>query len=197
MADEVKNILIVGTGGQGVILASDILSDVLADIEGVEVKKNETHGMSQRGGSVHSQVRFGPMVHTPFISPGEADIILAFEEAEGLRWSHYLAPDGVMILNRENIVPPLAYVGLAQYPYDEINELKKDPRVKVIEAHRLAEEAGSVKVVSVVLLGTLSALLGFEQAIWLDNIKKSVPQKAIDSNMVGFEKGYEAVRHNG
>ena len=193
MANEVKNVLIVGTGGQGVILASDILSDVLSDIEGIEVKKNETHGMSQRGGSVHSQVRFGPKVNTPFISPGEADVILAFEEAEGLRWSHYLATDGVMILNTETIVPPLAYVGLAEYPYKEIAELKKDSRVKTIDAYTLAAEAGNIKVVSVVLLGALAALLGFDHEIWLNNLEKRVPPKAVRANIFGFDKGLAGI----
>ena len=193
MTKDVKNVLIVGTGGQGVILASDILSDVLADIEGIEVKKNETHGMSQRGGSVHSQVRFGEKVHTPFISPGEADVILAFEEAEGLRWSHYLARDGVMILNSENIVPPLAYVGLTRYPYQEIAKLKEDKRIKVINAHNIALETGNVKVVSVVLLGALAAILGFEKGIWVNNLQKRVPEKALKANLIGFEKGLSAV----
>lgn len=193
MTKDVKNVLIVGTGGQGVILASDILSDVLADVSGIEVKKNETHGMSQRGGSVHSQVRFGSKVNTPFISPGEADIILAFEEAEGLRWSHYLAPDGVMILNTENIVPPLAYVGLAEYPYDEIAALKKDPRVKSLDAYKLAAEVGNTKVVSVILLGALAGILGFEKNIWLANLEKRVPPKALKANLLGFEKGVSSI----
>lgn len=193
MANQVKNVLIVGTGGQGVILASDILSDVLSDVPGMEVKKNETHGMSQRGGSVHSQVRFGPKVHTPFISPGEVDVILAFEEAEGLRWSHYLAPDGVMILNNESIVPPLAYVGLAQYPYDDIEDLKKDERVKVIDAYKIATEAGNTKVVSVVLLGALAARLDIDKDIWLTNLKNRVPAKALEANLLGFDKGMAAI----
>lgn len=193
MNNQVKNVLIVGTGGQGVILASDILSDVLGDVPNVEVKKTETHGMSQRGGSVHSQVRFGPQVHTPFISPGEADVILAFEEAEGLRWHHYLAPDGVMILNTESIVPPLAYVGLAKYPDQEIEELHKDQRVKFIDAYALAEKSGNVKVVSVVLLGALAQMLGFDEDIWQNNLKKRVPEKALEANRKGFAAGRAAV----
>ncbi|MGI6630053.1 MAG: indolepyruvate oxidoreductase subunit beta [Bacillota bacterium] len=190
---KVKNILIVGTGGQGVILASDILSDVLGSNEQLQVKKSETHGMSQRGGSVHSQIRYGPEVHTPFVSPGEADIILAFEQAEGLRWSHYLADDGIMILNNENIIPPLAYAGLAKYPETGIKRLKNDKRVKEIDAYKIATEAGSIKVVSVVLLGAISELLDFDRYIWINILTKRVPEKMLQVNIVAFEEGRKAI----
>lgn len=189
----VKNILIVGTGGQGVILASDVLSDVLSQSSELEVKKSETHGMSQRGGSVHSQVRFGPNVHAPFISPREADVILAFEEAEGLRWLHYLADDGVMILNTEQIVPPLAHAGLANYPYKEIELIKKDQRVKSINALQIAMEAGSSKVTSAVLLGALASLLDFNSGDWIAVLTKKVPPKSIQANLEAFENGRKAM----
>ncbi|MEG1500937.1 MAG: indolepyruvate oxidoreductase subunit beta [Clostridiales bacterium] len=195
MADmKTKNVLIVGTGGQGVILASDILSDVLSCIDGMDVKKSETHGMSQRGGSVHSQVRFGSKVHAPFVTAGEAQVVLAFEESEGLRWSHALATDGMMILNKERIVPPLAYAGLAEYPDKGIEELKKDSRVKAIDANQIAKDIGNIKVVSVVLLGALAATLDFDNQIWLDNLKKRVPAKALEANLQAFAKGMEAMK---
>jgi len=190
MAD-VKNVLIVGTGGQGVILASNILSDVLSSDPGLQVKKIETHGMSQRGGSVHSQVRFGPQVHAPFISPGEADIILAFEEAEAVRWQHYLAEDGTLLLNNEKIVPPLTQAGLAKYPDGAIAELMRDKRVVCIDAYQIAAETGNTKVVSVVLLGALSALLDFQPQHWLDVLQAHVPEKALAANLTAFEKGRE------
>ncbi len=192
---ETQNVLIVGTGGQGVILASNILSDVLSCIEGMDVKKSETHGMSQRGGSVHSQVRFGDKVYAPFISPGEAQVILAFEEAEGLRWSHYLAPDGVMILNKDKIVPPLSFVGLAKYPDEELVEFKKkDQRVREIDALAIAKEVGNVKVVSVVLLGALSAMLDFPDEVWKQNLEKRVPAKALEANLKAFDRGAAAMK---
>lgn len=193
MAD-VKNVLIVGTGGQGVILASDVLSDVLGKNEELQVKKSETHGMSQRGGSVHSQVRFGTEVYAPFVSPGEADVILAFEEAEGLRWSHFLADDGIMILNKEKIVPPLAQAGLAKYPDKEIEALKKDKRVKCIDAYRIACDAGNTKVVSAVLLGALSVILDLDQNVLADVLKKRVPAKALDCNLKGLDEGRIAMK---
>ncbi len=191
---ETQNVLIVGCGGQGVILASNILSDVLSCIDGMDVKKAETHGMSQRGGSVHAQVRFGEKVYAPFISPGEAQVILAFEEAEGLRWSHYLAKDGVMILNQERVIPPLAFVGMADYPEESLDNLKKRDDVKCIDANKMAKEIGNVKVASVVLLGALAAMLDFPEKTWKENLEKRVPAKALEANMKAFDAGYAAMK---
>ncbi|MEG1536857.1 MAG: indolepyruvate oxidoreductase subunit beta [Clostridiales bacterium] len=191
---ETRNVLIVGCGGQGVILASNILSDVLSCIDHMDVKKSETHGMSQRGGSVHAQVRFGEKVYSPFISPGEAQVILAFEEAEGLRWSHYLAKDGIMILNQEKVIPPLAFVGLAEYPEAGLANLKKHTEVKCIDANDIARQIGNVKVASVVLLGALAAKLDFPEEIWKENLVKRVPAKALEANLKAFDAGFTAMK---
>lgn len=190
----VKNILIVGTGGQGVILASDILTDVMGNTDHIEVKKTETHGMSQRGGSVHAQIRFGQKVASPYISPGEANVILAFEEAEGLRYVHYLADTGGMILNNMQIIPPLVNTGLAEYPDKAIDELKTNPQVKSINALKIASEIGNEKVVSVVLLGALASMLEFEDETWINTIKNKVPPKALDANLKAFTEGKLALQ---
>lgn len=186
---QVTNILIVGVGGQGVILASDILTDVMGDLDHIEVKKTETHGMSQRGGSVHAQIRYGQKVDSPYISPGEANVILAFEEAEGLRYSHYLAEAGGMILNSMQIIPPLVNTGLAEYPTKAINELKKRSQIKSIDALKIATEIGNEKVVSVVLLGALASMLEFKDEVWFKVIKNKVPPKAIEANLKAFTEG--------
>jgi len=190
---QVTNILIVGTGGQGVILASDILTDVMSKTDHIEVKKTETHGMSQRGGSVHAQIRYGQKVASPYISPGEADVILAFEEAEGLRYSHYLTDTGGMILNNMQIIPPLVNTGLAEYPVQAINELKKNHQIKSINALKIASEIGNEKVVSVVLLGALASMLEFEDEIWINIIKNKVPPKALEANLKAYTEGKNAL----
>jgi indolepyruvate ferredoxin oxidoreductase, beta subunit len=194
MKAEIKNILIVGVGGQGVILASDILTDVLGDIESIEVKKTETHGMSQRGGSVHAQIRYGKNIASPFISPGEADIILAFEEAEGLRYAHYLTQEGKMILNSMQIIPPLVNTGLVEFPYEAINELTNNPNVKRIKALKIASDLGNEKVVSVVLLGALAKLLDFDDNNWLDKLKTKLPKKVLSVNLKAFAEGKKALQ---
>jgi indolepyruvate ferredoxin oxidoreductase, beta subunit len=188
------NILIVGTGGQGVILASDILTDVMGNANNIEVKKTETHGMSQRGGSVHAQIRYGHKVASPYISPGEADVILAFEEAEGLRYSHYLAKEGGMILNNMQIIPPLVNTGMDEYPDKAIDELKAHPQIKCIDALKIASEIGNEKVVSVVLLGALASMLEFEDEIWINIIKNKVPPKALDANLKAFAEGKNSLK---
>ncbi len=189
MTDSTKNILVVGVGGQGVILASNALSEV-AMTRGFDVKKNEAHGQSQRGGTVPSHIRYGKKVYAPIIARGEADIVLAFEELEGLRFAHFLKPDGKLILNRQRIYPPRVSSGMDTYP-ENIPEVLRQHEIETIEvdALKVANKLGNPLVVSTVLLGALSNLLEFTTEEWKNVINKLVPQKHRDVNMKAFEAG--------
>jgi len=189
MTDSTKNILVVGVGGQGVILASNALSEV-AMTRGFDVKKNEAHGQSQRGGTVPSHIRYGKKVYAPIIARGEADIVLAFEELEGLRFAHFLKPEGKLILNRQRIYPPRVSSGMDTYP-ENIPEILRQHEIDAIEidALNIANKLGNPLVVSTVLLGALSNLLEFTTEEWKNVINKLVPQKHRDVNMEAFEAG--------
>ncbi len=189
MTDSTKNILVVGVGGQGVILASNALSEV-AMTRGFDVKKNEAHGQSQRGGTVPSHIRYGKKVYVPIITRGEADMVLAFEELEGLRFAHFLKPEGKMILNRQRIYPPRVSSGMDTYP-ENIPEILRQHEIDAIEvdALEIANKLGNPLVVSTVLLGALSNLLEFTTEEWKNVINKLVPQKHRDVNMEAFEAG--------
>jgi indolepyruvate ferredoxin oxidoreductase beta subunit len=183
------NILIVGVGGQGTILASKVIGQVAQDL-GKEVKVSEIHGMSQRGGSVVTQVRFGEKVYSPVISVGTADIILAFEKLEALRWLPYLAPQGVVIVNEQEIDPMPVITGLSDYPEDIYAALEAVAKTIVVPALEMAENAGSSKAVNVVLLGVLGKILNLSQDNWLKAIEEHVPPKTIEINKAAFTKGY-------
>jgi indolepyruvate ferredoxin oxidoreductase beta subunit len=193
MENRAKNILMVGVGGQGVILASNILSEV-AMASGLDVKKNEAHGQSQRGGTVPSHVRFGKKVYSPVIGRGEADAILAFEELEGLRFAQFLHPDGMMILNRQRIYPPRVTSGIDRYPEDVISMLQKNGiGVVGVDALALANRMGNPVVVSTVLLGVLSNYLDFSPGRWKAGIKKIIPERHRMINLEAFEAGRSLV----
>jgi len=183
-----KNILLVGVGGQGIILASEILSDTILSA-GVDVKKSEIHGMSQRGGSVFTHVRFGEKVYSPTIPVGEVDILVAFEKLEALRWIHYLKPKGKLIINNLEL-PPISTNFNFSYPKNIIEKIQKyDVNFFVIDAFSEAQTLGNEKVANSILMGTLAGLLDFDNTLWEAAVQKRVPQKTIDINLQAFHKG--------
>lgn len=183
------NILLVGVGGQGTILASKIISYV-ALAQGMDVKMSEIHGMAQRGGSVVTQVRMAEKVYSPIIEAGEADIIVGFEQLEAYRWVHYLKPGGTLIVNDQKISPLPVLIGAARYPSTILDDLKaKVPQVLVIPALQLALEAGNPKAANTVLVGTLAGKLDFPAEIWQAALEDRVPAKFLEINKSAFEAG--------
>lgn len=189
------NIIIAGVGGQGIILASEILA-LTAMESGFDVKKSEVHGMSQRGGSVVSHVRIGEKVYSPLIEKGKCDFLLSFEKAETLRWVHYLKREKpIIILDEIEIVPPLVSLGLDEYPRDVEEKLKKiSPEVYVIPATKMAKEAGEPRSANILLLGALSKFLPFEERIWEKVIREKIPENLIHINIEVFKKGKEILK---
>lgn len=186
----VKSIMIVGVGGQGTLLASRILGNALIN-NGYDVKISEVHGMSQRGGSVVTYVRYGENVCSPVVTPGEADIILAFEQLEAARWISYLKKGGVLVTNTQTIDPMPVITGAAEYPQGIIESLKgMGIDVTAVDALSLAEEAGSVKAVNVVLIGVMAARMGLDESVWQETIRDTVPEKFLDMNFKAFALGY-------
>jgi len=188
------NFLLVGVGGQGIILASDVLAQV-GLLAGYDVKKAEVHGMAQRGGSVVSHVRWGEKVHSPLIGKGEADYLLAFEKLEALRYVEFLRPGGRAFVNDQAIPPVSVTLGEATYPADD--QIRKTleqvtPHLYLVPALRLAEEAGSGRVLNIVLLGVLSCFLEPPPQLWWQAIKSRVPSKYLELNRQAFGKGREA-----
>lgn len=187
-----KSVIIVGVGGQGTLLASRLLGNAMMN-EGYDVKVSEVHGMSQRGGSVVTYVRFGDKVYSPVIEQGEADIVLAFEQLEAARFLSWLKKDGSVVVNTQQIDPMSVVTGTAQYPQGLIDSIKaQGAKVLALDALSLAEQAGSVKAVNVVLIGAMAKRLGFEKDIWLHAIEETVPPKFLDMNKKAFELGYQA-----
>lgn len=201
---DVINFLLCGVGGQGTVLASDVLVNVgLA--AGLDAKQAEVHGMSQRGGSVTSHVRWGRAVHSPIVGQGEADVLLAFEKLEALRNVGALRPGGVALVNNQAIVPLTVTSGGQQYPADE--DIRAafaalTPRAHFVDGERIAEGLGNLRVANVVLLGALSALLERDPALegadltaetWLKVIEERVPAKYVELNRRAFEEGRRAV----
>jgi indolepyruvate ferredoxin oxidoreductase beta subunit len=189
----VQNILVAGVGGQGVLLASEILAEA-ALLSGFEVKKSEVHGMAQRGGVVTSHVRYGEWVYSPLIPAGEADMILAFEEAEALRWAPTLTQEGILIANRQRILPPLVTLGLAEYPQDVSGTLSTlGDRYIPVEAFSLAEEMGDLRLVNTIMLGAGSCLLEIPLVSWKEVLQTRFPERLRKINLEAFEKGRRAV----
>jgi indolepyruvate ferredoxin oxidoreductase beta subunit len=184
------DILIVGVGGQGTLLASRVLGK-LAQSLGYDVKLSEVHGMAQRGGSVVTHVRFGDKVFAPVIDESSADIILAFEKLEALRWIGRLKKNGKMFINTQEIAPMPVITGAESYPADieeRIRALVSD--AVFVDALKLAEEAGTAKAVNIVLIGVLARHMDIDKNAFLDSIRATVPQKLLDVNLAAFEKGY-------
>lgn len=184
--EKIVNILMTGVGGQGVILASEILAEAMMQA-GFDVKKSEVHGMAQRGGSVNSHVRFGTRVYSPIIPQGEADILFSFEILETIRYLDMLRKDPVILANNQRISPPSVVLGVDTYP-DRIPELLADryPRFELINALALAEQAGNVRAANVAFIGALSRHFDVEGSIWQSAITKALPERLVPLNLKVF-----------
>lgn len=192
MSMETKNIMIVGVGGQGSLLASKLLGKLFLS-RGYDVKVSEVHGMSQRGGSVVTYVRYGDKVYSPIIDKGQADFILSFELLEAARWTEYLKPGGRIVTNTQQINPMPVITGAAQYPQGLVEKMRQAGMdVDAFDALSLAEEAGSAKAVNIVLLGRLSKSFDFSQAEWEQAVRESVPPKFLELNLRAFALGASA-----
>jgi len=194
MHSQTTNILIVGVGGQGTLLTSRIIAEVAVQM-GYDVKVSEVHGMAQRGGSVVTQVRFGPKVHSPIIKKGDADILLAFEKIEAARWLDYLKPDGMVIINNERVNPLPVMTGRAKYP-DDIHEkvAAEVKRTVVVNATDIAENCGNSKAANVVLVGMLAQAMGLPNEQLEKAIEDNVPSKAFAINLQAFHEGSKLMK---
>lgn len=190
---ETINILLAGVGGQGVLLASQILTRVAMAAD-LDVKQSEVHGMSQRGGSVTSHVRFGDKVYSPTIDPGAADFVLGFERLEALRNAHCVAPGGKILYNTMRINPSTVASGVASYPEGietRIKEYAGD--VFAVDGLGLAEQVGNVRAANTVMVGAISSFLPFPDTLWGEQLREILPAKLVDLNLKAFELGKQAV----
>lgn len=190
---EVKNILLVGVGGQGIILASKILAQGLISA-GYDVKMSEVHGMAQRGGSVTTQVRYGKKVYSPIIGKGQADIIVSFEKMETLRWLDHLKVDGKVVVNDYEIPSAPILVGDAKYPENVIEILQEKADTTVFKAADIAKELGNIKTMNVVMLGALAKAMGLKEVDWKEIVRNNVKEKFVQINIKAFNKGMEQVK---
>ena len=189
---ETKNIMIVGVGGQGSLLASKLLGRLLLS-KGYDIKVSEVHGMSQRGGSVVTYVRYGDKVYSPVIDKGQADYIVSFELLEAARWTEFLKPGGKIITNTQQINPMPVIIGAAEYPENLLeNMTAAGLDVDALDALTLAEEAGSSKAVNLVLMGRLSKYFDIPAEEWIAAIEASVPPKFLEMNKKAFNLGLNA-----
>ncbi len=192
MENQTTNIMIVGVGGQGTLLASRILGNALL-AKGYDVKMSEVHGMAQRGGSVVTYVRYGQKVYSPIVSEGQADVILAFEELEAYRYLPHLKKGGTLIVNTQQIDPMPVITGAAKYPEAIIQKLAAMAQnVIAVDALSLAEQAGNLKAVNVVLLGVMARYMNIEEQEWQNALRETVPYKFLDVNLKAFELGLGA-----
>ena len=186
---KVKNILLAGVGGQGILLASEVISEVML-LAGLDVKKNEIHGMSQRGGSVVSHVRYGDKVYSSIIPEGEVDILFSFELLETCRYLPLLRKNGRVVVSNWQISPPSVARGVQAYPENLAEKIcQQFPASVVIDGLNLALTAGNAKTVNTVLLGALSNILPFKRELWLEALQKMIPARLMDVNMKAFELG--------
>ncbi|MCD6250075.1 MAG: indolepyruvate oxidoreductase subunit beta [candidate division Zixibacteria bacterium] len=190
MSDSKFDILIVGVGGQGVLLASEIISQVAMDA-GLDIKKSEVHGMSQRGGVVSSHVKIAEKVYSPVINHGQADVMISFEQAEGLRAADWLKKDGLAVVSRTRLVPAIVTSSKDfSYPDDPISDLqKKVKRMIPVDADSIALELGNPRLVNTILLGVLSNYTPFGKDQWIEAIKKRVKPKFVDINLTALDRG--------
>lgn len=185
-----KNILLVGVGGQGIILVSKILTAGLLKA-GYDVKMSEVHGMAQRGGSVSTQVRYGDKVYSPIIGKGQADILVSFEKMEAARWIEYLKPDGKIVVNNYEIPSMPIAIGKAEYPKGVIEALEKQFETTKLNAASVAMEVGNIRTQNIVLLGALVKALGIDEIDWIEILRENLPQKMVDINIKAYEKGQQ------
>ncbi|MBT8360495.1 MAG: indolepyruvate oxidoreductase subunit beta [Deltaproteobacteria bacterium] len=194
--ERLKNILFSGVGGQGILLASELTASSLL-AAGYDVKKSEVHGMAQRGGSVTAQLRYGDRVYSPLIEPGCADIQMAFEMMEAVRYLPYLHKGSTVIVNTQKILPPSVATGQAVYPENILDELtRRDILVIGVDAFSIAKQAGEVRTANVALVGALSVHLPVEVSVFEEIIEKRVPERFRDENMKAFAAGRDAGRHD-
>ena len=187
-----KSIMIVGVGGQGTLLASRLLGSVLVD-QGYDVKVSEVHGMSLRGGSVVTYVKYGDEVYSPLVEKGEADIILAFEQLEAARWLPYLKEGGAIVTNTQKMDPMPVVIGTAAYPEGILETIEETGvRLHAVDALSLAVEAGSSKAVNVVLMGVVASHMDFAEEVWKKAIRETVPSKFVEMNLKAFDLGYQS-----
>lgn len=189
---EVKNILLVGVGGQGTILASKILSSGLLKA-GYDVKMSEVHGMAQRGGSVTTQIRYGKKVFSPIIGKGQADIIVSFEKMEAIRWIEYLKKGGKIVVNDYEIPSAPILVGKEKYPENVIEELEKIADVSVFKAADIAKELGNIKIMNIVLLGALVKAMDLCEIDWEDAVASNVKKGFEAINIRAFQEGMNSL----
>jgi indolepyruvate ferredoxin oxidoreductase beta subunit len=186
---EQGNILFCGVGGQGILLASEVTAYSLL-AAGMDVRKSEVHGMAQRGGSVTAHLRYGAKVYSPLISPGEADIVVAFEMLEAARYIPYMHAESIAIVNTHRIYPPAVATGKMQYPENVLDELKsRDIKVKTLDAFEIARSVGEIRAVNIVMVGMLSTHLPVEEQVFLDVLHERIPQKFRDVNIRAFQEG--------
>ncbi len=185
-----KNIMIVGVGGQGTLLTSRILGGITVDA-GYDVKLSEVHGMAQRGGSVVTFVRYGEKVAEPIVEEGQADVLIAFERLEALRYAHFLKKDGVIIVNDWRIDPITVVTGVREYPENIIENLSKEYTVYSINAMEEALRLGNSKTFNVIVLGMAAKYMDFDKQAWLDVIARTVPPKTVEINQKAFLAGFE------
>ena len=186
------SIMIVGVGGQGSLLASKLLGNLLTE-EGYDVKVSEVHGMSQRGGSVVTYVRYGEKVYSPIVTEGECDFIISFEKLEGARYANCLRKGGKIIVNTQQVDPMPVITGAAEYPENVLEELKAQGfDVDDFDALTPAMEAGSAKAVNIVLMGHFARHSGIPKERWLAVLERTVPEKFLEMNRRAFEAGYGA-----
>jgi len=190
MANNTKNIMIVGVGGQGTLLTSRILGGITVDA-GYDVKLSEVHGMAQRGGSVVTFVRYGEKVAEPIVEEGQADLLIAFEKLEAKRYAHFLKKDGVLVVNEQRIDPITVVTGVAAYPENIVEDLEKEYTVYKINAMDEALKLGNSKVFNIIVLGMAAKHMDFSKEDWLKVIEKTVPPKTVDMNKKAFLLGFE------
>ena len=185
------NISLVGVGGQGILLTSDILAKTAA-LDGFDVKKSEIHGMAQRGGSVISQVRFGSKVYSPIIPDGASDLLVSFERLEALRWRHLLAPGGSVLINDLNLTPVTVSSGQQPAVADLSERLAAEyPDARYINAQAIAESLGNIRAMNMVIAGALSTLMPFGADVWQQAMRERIPAKFLDMNLRAFDAGRE------
>jgi indolepyruvate ferredoxin oxidoreductase beta subunit len=195
MENRVKSLLLAGVGGQGILLASDIICKVMM-VKGYDVKKSEVHGMAQRGGCVTSHVRYGRKVYSPLARKGDVDIIVSFEKLEALRYLDYLKPGGLVLVNDEEIYPPSVNLGEADYPqgiYESLRAQFGEQNVKVVTGPELAAKAGIRRAVNTVMLGAISRFIPEIAADdWKKVLAEMLPEKIVEANLKAFDLGRAA-----